>query len=360
MAERALGGIFIWALESFLLAMCAISTVLATQAVGGNKLMAGDYWVLFAVLASCVLNLALQTFVAVTSKVNFISQDQGYLHKSVAQAHCCSVTVLLALYIIIMISSLSDLNWANAYYTAAPGLIWLTGSITLAFLSVLWMTSMAGSWAATASGDYNSLFCTLPTTSMICILFPIVHEIGNSGLMVCTDTFVSTVAVVYANLAIITSFTFTLLDHVEFDPVNIMPKFMRTVGDRLPFFRIYSLVHGVGALVALLIYSTVARNVNWITISVISSVHLIITTTTVLGAGRFFIPPQSTNGGSEVSVPEIKDTEIIPAGTNDPTQKTMQNMYKESLKVSDGLTNRRMAMLRLDEAGRQSLYSSAL
>jgi hypothetical protein len=358
MAERASGGIFVWALESFLLAMFAISTVLATQAVGGNKLMAGDYWVLFAVLASCVLNLALQTCVAVTSKANFISRDQGYLHKSVAQAHCCSVTVLLALYIIIMISSLSDLNWANAYYTAAPGLIWLTGSITLAFLSVLWVTSIAGSWAATASGDSNSLFCTLPTTSVICILYPVVHEIGNSGLMACTDSFVSMVAVAYANLAILTSFTLSILDHIEFDPVSIFPKFMRTVSGRSPFFRIYSLINGIAAFVPLMIYTTVATKVDWIAISVILSVHLSLTVSIVLHVSRFFIPTPSSSDKVEDLALDNTNSEIIDAEINESPQKPPKLTYNQNLQSSNELTNRRMAILKLDEAGRQSLYSS--
>lgn len=200
MAVRAIGGLFVWALESVMLALSGISIILITQTFGGNKLLAGDLWVMLVVLISCIVNVAMQTIVAILAKKSTITLiffdtnehmdhtehdtntqqlDTGYLHKSVAQAYCCVVSLMLGIYIIVMMESLADLNWANAYYTAAPGLVWVNGSITLAFLTVLWITSIAGAWTATAVGDDNSLFCTLPTTSMACIVYPIIHQVGN-------------------------------------------------------------------------------------------------------------------------------------------------------------------------------------
>jgi hypothetical protein len=361
MAVRAIGGVFVWALESLMLALCGLSTILVTQTFGGTTLLAGDIWVFLVILISCVVNVAMQTLVAMVNKQSVIVQDVGYLHKSVAQAHCCVVSLLLVLYIIIMQQSLVNLNWANAFYTAAPGLVWLTGSITLAFITVLWITSMAGSWTATAVGDYNSLFCTLPTTSMICILYPIVHEIGNNGLMVCTDAVVSTVAILYVNLAIASSFTLTILDHVEFDPANILPRFMRTVGDRIPYFRIYSLLHGISVSTALLVYAMVARNVNWVVVIVIFSLNVFITVTTSISASRFLVPLEKVveyfhHDKTKPVYPGSVElvTEIV--GRTDNSGASDKN---ESSNSSDNLTSRRMAMLRLDGVGCRKLRGTS-
>jgi hypothetical protein len=356
MAVRAIGGLFVWALESVMLALLGISTILVTQTFGG-KLLAGDLWVMLVILISCIVNVAMQTIVAMSAKQGTIMLKSsgdidpnelettqlgiGYLHKSVAQAHCCLVSLMLFMYIVVMQESLLDLNWANAYYTAAPGLVWFTGSITLAFLTVLWITSIAGAWTATAVGDYNSLFCTLPTTCMACVIYPIVHEVGHSGLMVCTTTFVSTLALLYVNLAIASSFTLSILDHVEFDPANILPKFMRTVGDRMPFFRIYSLIHGISVSIALLVYAAFAKNINWVVVGVLLSMNVFMTVTTSIGAGRFLVP--SLRHTDEQNDSLVVDNVI---GVDTPTAPEQ---------VGDTLSARHITMLRLDEGGRRRL-----
>jgi hypothetical protein len=360
MGVRAIGGLFVWALESVILALFGISTILVTQTFGGKKLLAGDLWVMLVILISCIVNVAMHTIVAMAAKQGTIvvptitssvdvdkdkldkgQLNSGYLHKSVAQAHCCLVSLMLFMYIVVMQESLIDLNWANAYYTAAPGLVWITGSITLAFLTVIWVTSIAGTWTATAVGDYNSLFCTLPTTCMACVMYPIVHEVGHNGLMVCTSSFVSTLALLYVNLAIASSFTLSILDHVEFDPANILPKFMRTVGDRMPFFRVYSLLHGICVSMALLIYAVFARNINWVVVGILLSMNVLMTVTTSIGAGRFLTP--SLRHTDEKNNP-IDVADVISANV----QATPDN-------VGDELSTRQMNMLRLDEGGRRRL-----
>jgi hypothetical protein len=345
MTIRVIGGVFVWAIESLMLALFGISVILVTQTFGGNKLLTGDVWVLFVVLISCVVNVAMHTLVAMSSKQGTILREMGYLHKSVAQAHCCVVSLMIVMYVIVMQQSLSDLNWASAYYTAAPGLVWLTGSITLAFMTVLWITSITGAWASTAIGDYNSLFCTLPTTCMACVMYPIIHEVGNNGLMVCTTAFVSTIALIYVNLAIASSFTLSILDHVEFDPADILPKFMRTVGDRMPFFRIYSLVHGISISTALLVYAIFARNINWVIVIILVSMNMFMTVTSSIGAGRFLVP-------SLASEPVQTDETHIDHDAVD----LISVVSNETTNVPDNaLSDRRITMLRLDEGGRRRL-----
>jgi hypothetical protein len=316
---RATGGVFVWAIESMLLALFGVGTISIIHMVGGTSSIATDMWAIFVVLCSCVVNLILQTVVACSSKqatINEITEGvksdfaMVYMHKAVAQGHCSIVTLVLVMYIITMQQSLINLDWANAYFASAPGLVWVTGTITLAFLTVLWFTSMAGAWAATATGDSNTLFVIIPTTAILCIMFPILNEIGINGLMVCSNPMSSTLAVLYANLALATSFTICLLDCVEFDPARILPKFMRTVGNRLPSFRIYSMIHGICASITIVMYWIVARGISTPTVVILLSANGIVTVTNSLSATQLVISWAWGNGGAEQA--DRSDTEIDP------------------------------------------------
>ncbi|KAJ1465540.1 hypothetical protein T484DRAFT_1757335 [Baffinella frigidus] len=247
-------------------------------------------WAITTILCSCVLNVALNTLVAFSSKQSVIEApstpegtkpDSGTtgMHKSVAQGHCSVVAIILALHAIMMQQSLVDLNWASAFYPSSPGLVWIVGTATLAFLTVLFITAIAGAWAATAVGDSNPIFFILPTTSIICIMFPVINEIGNNGLMACSSPMVSTFAIIYANLALATSFTLSLLDNVEFDPVRLLPKMMRTVGDRAAYVRIYCLLHGVCISGTMVVYWMSARKVGTVTVFTLIILNGIVTLT---------------------------------------------------------------------------------
>jgi hypothetical protein len=360
---RATGGIFVWSIESALLALFGIGTVLITQTFGGILTLTADMWAMLVVMGSCITNLILHTGIVMSSKQTRIqpipgADDNGslpdyavsHLHKAVAQGHCCTVTLVLFLYVIIMLRSLTDLNWANAFYPAAPGLVWLAGSVTLSFITVIWITSIAGAWVATAMGDYNSLFCTLPTTSIACIMYPVIHEIGTNGLMVCTSPFVTTLAILYTNLALASSFTLTILDHVEFDPVKILPRFMRTVGGDMPSFRIYSLLHGLCISSALVLYSLAAHGINWVVIVMLLSLNGIMTLVSSLGLGRFL----STSLGRDIDVkPEYTPT--IPTATD--IGETIDNINKTNLD-RPSMDDRRISMLRVDGTGRRRTRNS--
>jgi hypothetical protein len=324
---RATGGVFVWAIESVLLSLFGVGIISLMHTIGGTSPVALDIWAIFVILCSCVMNLALQMVVAFSSKQPVItditeSADDRpdfalmYLHKAVAQGHCCTVTLVSVLYTVSMLHSLTDLDWANAYFASAPGLVWVTGSIILAFVTVLWFTSITGSWAATAVGDSNALFCIIPTTAIVSIIFPIMNEVGINGLMVCTDAMSSTLAVLYANLALATSFAICLLDCVEFDPARILPKLMRTVGDRMPVFRIYSLIHGACVSSTLVMYWICARKVNTLTVLVILSANIIVTLVNCLAG--MTIPMLWTTGTSE-SVTSSVDAAALtdPSGSGD-------------------------------------------
>jgi hypothetical protein len=285
---RATAGVFIWAIESCLLALFGVGSISLVHVAGGTSPIAMDMWVISIVLCSCLLNIILNTVVAFSSKQTIITPitarenetsdfEVVYMHKAVAQGHCSVVAITCALYTIILQRSLMDLNWASAYFPATPGLVWITGTATFAFLTVLLVTSITGAWAATAMGDSNTLFWILPTTSIVCIMFPIINEIGSNGLMVCSSPMVSTFAIIYANLALATSFTLSLLDSVEFDPVRIFPKFMRTVGDRTASFRVYNMIHGLCTSATIVVYWMSTRNLGIVTMVVLLSVNGAIT-----------------------------------------------------------------------------------
>jgi len=285
---RATAGVFIWAIESTLLALIGVGSISLVHVLGGSSPISADMWAIFTILCSCLLNVTLNTLVAFSSKQSVIeepSTPEGQtpnsnttgMHKSVAQGHCSIVAIILALHVITMQQSLVDLNWASAYFPSSPGLVWVVGTATLAFLTVLFITAIAGAWAATAVGDSNPIFFILPTTSIICIMFPIINEIGNNGLMACSSPMVSTLAIIYANLALATSFTLTLLDNVEFDPVRLLPKLMRTVGDRAAYVRIYCLLHGVCISGTMVVYWMSARKVGTVTVFALIIVNGIVT-----------------------------------------------------------------------------------
>jgi len=330
----------VWALESTLLALFGFATILLTQTLGGGKgTLAVDMWAMLIVLGSCLVNLGLHTLVAVTSKHTTIPSIPGsdmqpntpHLHKAIAQSHCCVVTLVLLLYILILQRSLTDLNWANAYYSAAPGLVWLTSCISMSFLTILCITSVAGAWSATATGDYNSLFCTLPTTSVACIMYPIVHEIGTNGLFVCTSTTFSSLTFLYANLVLASCFTITLLDCVEFDPVRILPKFMRTVGDRMPFVRIYSMLHGLCISATLVMYAMIARRISWFAVIMLLTLNGVMTIVSSLGLGRFIAPaisePEPPQAPYESSV-VIEDSDDTRGGQSNTIDQTARSNDK--------------------------------
>jgi hypothetical protein len=283
---RAVGGVFVWAIEAVLLSLFAFGVMSIIHVVGVTSPIAMDMWAIFTIGCSCVLNVLMHTLVACSSKQTMIppvesDTAQGfqsvYLHKAIAQGHCIVATILTTLYALVLYRSMIDLNWASAYYPAAPGLAWITGTTSFSFLTVLWMVSIAGAFAATAVGDTNPLFWTNPTSSVICIMFPILNEIGSNGLMVCSSPMISTLAILYSNIALATSFTLSLLDNVEFDPVRILPKFMRSMGDKTPSFRVYSMLHGLCISATVVMYWIVEPNVGLATTVVLLSVNGAIT-----------------------------------------------------------------------------------
>ena len=288
---RATAGVFIWAIESTMLGLFGVGSVSLVHVFGGSSPLSADMWAIFVVFSSCILNIIMNTVVAFSSKQTLIqdptspeNKESGsgvvFMHKSITQGHCSVVAIILALYIIILQQSLFDLNWASAYFPSSPGLVWIVGTVTLAFLTVLFVTSISGSWAATAVGASNPIFFILPTTSIICIMFPIINEIANNGLMSCSSPMISTFAIIYANLALATSFTFSILDNVEFDPVKLLPKFMRTVGDRTASIRIYNFLHGICISGTMIVYWISARKVGTVTIFALIILNGVVTLST--------------------------------------------------------------------------------
>jgi hypothetical protein len=91
---------------------------------------------------------------------------------------------------------------------------------------------------------------------------------------------ISTFAIIYANLALATSFTFSILDNVEFDPVKLLPKFMRTVGDRTASIRIYNFLHGICISGTMIVYWISARKVGTVTIFALIILNGVVTLST--------------------------------------------------------------------------------
>jgi hypothetical protein len=285
--KRMTSGIFVWSIEQALLALIGFGIVTAWQSLATTVVATADFWVMLVMLISCVATLVVHTGIAFHATNEFISRtdddatadgDLSYLHKPVAQAHCCVVVLLTGTYICMFLNSLYDLTWAAAFYPTAPGLVFATGSANIAFCFILFVVSVASAWACTAVGDSNTLFMYHPLFLIICVVYPLMHEIGQNGLMICSSQLTSTLTFMYANLTIASSFALHFLDVYEFDPAQVFPKFMHSVaGRQRPIFRVYSLLHGLLIIIPFIAYAASSQTISRTTIVCISLLALVAT-----------------------------------------------------------------------------------
>jgi hypothetical protein len=268
-ATRMTSGIFVWSIEQGLLALIAFGIVTAWQSLATSIVATADFWLTFVFLISCFSTLLLQTaiaFRATSDTVSLVSEDHdgdlSYLHKPVAQAHCCVVVLLSTAYGFMFVSSLYDLNWASAWYPAAPGLLFATGSGTIAFCCIFFVVSVANAWSCTSVGDSNYLFLYQPLFLLLCVIYPLIHEIGQNGLIICSSSLVSTLTFVYLNLTIASSFALHFMDIFEFDPAHVFPVFMHSMAGNRPLFRVYSLLHGLLIIIPFITYAAFTPSIS--------------------------------------------------------------------------------------------------
>jgi hypothetical protein len=288
-------GIFVWGIEQTLLALVAFGIVTSWQSVATTSVATADCWVTFVLLFSCCATLVVQSGIAFSSKRDVVSQptddgatniDLSFLYNAVAQAHCCVVVLIGISYIFIFFVSLYDLVWVTAFFPSAPGLLFATGSGSIAFLFVMFFISMASVWACTPVGDSNYLFFYHPLFMMVCVVYPVLHEIGQHGLIICSKPVVTTLTFMYVNLTIASSFALHCMEIYEFDPAHVFPAFMHSIAGQRPLFRVYSLLHGLSIIIPFLGYASVNPSVS---VEIVIVISLLAFVSTVLQSLNFHV-----------------------------------------------------------------------
>ena len=270
-ALRMTRGVFVWSIEQTLLAFVAFGTVTAWQALAAATSATADSWITFVLLFSCAVTLVIQSVIAFYSVSDIISQpvedekvisDLSYLHTAVAQAHCCIVVLFSGSYMFVFFTSLYNLVWVTAFFPFAPGLLFATGSGIISFHLVLFFVSVANVWACTSVGSSNALFFYRPLFMMLCVVHPVLHEIGQNGLIICSTPVITTMTFMYVNLTIASSFALHFMTIYEFDPAHVFPQFMHGVAGKRPFFCVYSLLHGLLIIVPFVCYAALSSSVS--------------------------------------------------------------------------------------------------
>ena len=324
-------GVFVWSIEQTLLASIAFGTVTAWQALASATSANADFWITITLLFSCLVALVMQSGIAFYSVTNVISQpvydskvtsDISYLHTAVAQAHCCIIVLLTCSYVFIFLTSLHDLVWVTAFFPSAPGLLFATGSGILSFCCILFFVSVANVWACTCVGNSNALFCYHPLFMMLCVVYPILHEIGQNGLIICSTPVITTLTFMYVNLTIASSFALHFMTIYEFDPAHVFPQFMHGVAGKRPFFCIYSLLHGLLIIVPFLCYAATSSSFSLYIAVVIALLAFVATLMQSVNFTQLFYKQKSIDNG--VSDDLKRDFKI--EDSDNPKVKSLENL----------------------------------
>jgi len=280
--------IFVWGIEQTLVSLFGFGIVMAWQSLATATVATADFWSTAVLLFSCSTTLAVQVVIAFTSINKVVSKptddgvarsDFSYLHTAVAQAHCCITVLIGSSYLLLFLTSIYDVVWASAFYPSAPGLLFATGSGTTAFCFALFLISVASVWACTSVGDSNTLFWYHPLFLMLCVIYPVLHEIGQNGLIICSKPLVTTLTFMYVNLTIASSFALHFMEIFEFDPAQVFPRYMHSIAGNRPFFRVYPMLHGLLIITPFLFYSAVSLSVS---ISIVFGIALLAVVATLL------------------------------------------------------------------------------
>ena len=335
-AARMTSGIFVWSIEQTLLALFAFGIVTAWQSMATATEATADIWTTFVLLFSCIATLALQIGIAFSSVSDIVTQptedgvtskDLSYLHNAVAQAHCCIVVLIGSSYIFLFSTSLYDLVWASAFFPSAPGLLFATGSASIALFFVLFFISVASVWACTSVGDSNGLFWYHPLFMMLCVMYPVLHEIGQHGLIICSKPMVTTLTFMYVNLTIASSFALHFMEIYEFDPAHVFPKFMHSIGGNRPFFRVYPMLHGLLIVIPLWAYTVVSSAVS---VPIVVGISLLASLATLLQSLNTPALFQRHGKGQDVSdadsVKDVTGPDETQEKSDDSKVKPLKNM----------------------------------
>jgi len=121
---------------------------------------------------------------------------------------------------------------------------------------------------------------------MVCVVYPVLHEIGQHGLIICSKPVVTTLTFMYVNLTIASSFALHCMEIYEFDPAHVFPAFMHSIAGQRPLFRVYSLLHGLSIIIPFLGYASVNPSVS---VEIVIVISLLAFVSTVLQSLNFHV-----------------------------------------------------------------------
>jgi hypothetical protein len=217
-----------------------------------------DAWAVLSVSASVACTFVL--FVIVMCVGSAIPDAVQFL-KEIGRACCCSVFVVLLVYIVLVTRATRSVMWREAFF-AADGFSTVISVVVVAFLSIVLLLVSLLSFTCTLPGQGNALFLNLCTVAGLVLTYPVLHEVANAGLLMCTDEMNNTFAFIYINLAVATSMLLYVLDVMEFNPEHLLPNFMvgASVGKH-GGVRVYNILHGLILFAFITCYILLARNI---------------------------------------------------------------------------------------------------
>ncbi|MGA0926077.1 MAG: hypothetical protein ACO3RW_02610 [Burkholderiaceae bacterium] len=315
MAERRqLGGVFVWSLEGVVLGVLTYGLQQSLAALNVLPVRVAHEWVLVVVVLSSAVQLitqlalaawhkqdalvsgdisdaVLNSFALASAEGSDVSEKKhvalvsgkgskvsdkddvlwktvevmdkhatnSALHKAVAQAHLCVLFFATVVYVSVLVQGVQHAQWAAVFFATSPvtgadALTVLVGVFVCMFLFVSLIIALCNCFAATPLGERNTLVLFSPLVLTLCMVYPLLHEIGTRELFFCTTAETNLLAMLFVNFAIATSFLFFVLDVVEFDACNVLPDVLHSRVQGEAGVRLYLMLHAVFVAAGLTVY----------------------------------------------------------------------------------------------------------
>jgi hypothetical protein len=248
---RIVTGLFVWSLEAAVFSLLAWSLYVSFASLGALPQNAAHEWTILVVMLSTFAHLVVQCFVAFYKRAETLEREnkQAALHKGFAQGNCCEAQ--------------TREQWALVFFNASGVSMLLVAIIVLSFLSIMIIVAICTAFSATPSGEGNWLFLYPPLCIITAITYPLIHEIGEHELLLCTAATTNSLSVVIVNCGLWISYTFFVLDVFNWDPANAFKNnVLQSRPDREPKFRLYLFLHALFATAWLVTYIVLARTIT--------------------------------------------------------------------------------------------------
>lgn len=217
-----------------------------------------DLWAVLSV--SCSVASTFVLYIVVMCVGSAVADAAGFL-KEIGRACCCVVCVVLLIYVVLVTRATRSVMWRDAFFAADAFSLTMSAAVTAFLSTVLLLTSLL-SFTCTLAAQSNALFFNLCTVAGLLLTYPLLHEVANAGLIMCTDEVNNTFAFIYVNLAVATSMLLYVLDVLEFNPEHLLPKFMVGVAPGIHGgLRVYNILHGLILFAFITCYILLARNI---------------------------------------------------------------------------------------------------